>query len=83
MRIGKIKNKTNIKLDGRIVVYIDITNKSTNKLLTMIYETGKVVRYKGIKIIKSIIFLYTKNGKSNFKIIKCIIRSRIFLSIKT
>ena len=56
----KIKNKTNIKPDGRIVVHIDITNKSTNKLLTMIYETGKVVRYKGIKIIKSIIFLYTK-----------------------
>ena len=42
------------------MVYIDITNKSTNKLLTMIYEFGKVVRYKGIKIIKSIIFLYTK-----------------------
>jgi len=42
------------------VVHIDITNKSTNKLLTMIYEFGKVARYKVIKVIKSIIFLYTK-----------------------
>ena len=38
------------------MVHIDIMNKSTEKLLT-IYESGKVARYKGIKIIKSWYFV--------------------------
>ena len=39
------------------MVHIDIMNKSTDKLLTMIYESGKVARYKGIKKIKSWYFV--------------------------
>ena len=54
-----------------IILYLENSKDSTNKLLKLIYEFSKVSGYK-INIQKSIAFLYIKNELSEREIKKTI-----------
>ena len=46
-----------------MILYIDNPKDATRKLLELIIEFGKVAGYK-INVQKSLVFLYTKNKRS-------------------
>ena len=62
IQIGKEEMKLSLFADD-MIVYMENPIGSTKKLLNLISEFGKVVRYK-VNIQKSMAFLYTNNELS-------------------
>ena len=68
IQIGKEEVKLSLFADD-VILYIENLKDSTRKLLELINEYSKVVRYK-INTQKSLTFLYTNNEKDKEKLRK-------------
>ena len=66
IQIGKEEVKLSLFADD-MILYIEKPKETIRKLLELIREFGKVVRYK-VNTQKSLAFLYTNNEKSEKKL---------------